>query len=46
VSEQDEHTLLATDTVAHLWRAFRFHPHDSGGYLWLQGLPKNLMEAR
>ncbi|MGA7316233.1 MAG: NAD(P)H-hydrate dehydratase [Silvibacterium sp.] len=46
VSEQDEHTLLATDTVAHLWRAFRFRPHDSGGYLWLQGLPKNLMEAR
>src|SRR5277367_787117 len=53
VAEQDEHTLLATDTVAHLWRAFHFRPHDTAGYLWLQGLPKNLrmpaknlMEAR
>ena len=53
VAEQDEHTLLAGDTIAHLWRAFHFRPHDPGGYLWLQGLPrnlrmqaKNLMEAR
>jgi NAD(P)H-hydrate epimerase len=53
VVEQDEHTLLATDTIAHLWRAFHFRPHDPAGYLWLQGLPKNLrmpaknhMEAR
>ncbi len=53
VAEQDEHTLLATDTIAHLWRAFKFRPHDPAGYLWLQGLPKNLrkptknlMEAR
>jgi ADP-dependent NAD(P)H-hydrate dehydratase / NAD(P)H-hydrate epimerase len=37
VREQDEHTLLATDTVAHLFRAFRFRPRDSDGYLWLQG---------
>jgi len=42
VAEQDEHTLLATDTVAHLWRAFQFRPHDPAGYLWLQGRPKNL----
>ena len=40
VRERDEHTLLATDTVAHLWRAFRFRPHDPAGYFWLQGLPK------
>jgi NAD(P)H-hydrate epimerase len=44
VREQDEHTLLATDTISHLWRAFRFRPHDSAGYLWLQGLPGNFLE--
>lgn len=38
VREQDEHTLLATDTVAHLFRAFRFRPRDSDGYLWLQDI--------
>ncbi|HLY66525.1 MAG TPA: NAD(P)H-hydrate dehydratase, partial [Chloroflexota bacterium] len=37
--EQDEHTLLATDTVSHLFRAFRFRPQDEAGYVWLQGLP-------
>jgi hydroxyethylthiazole kinase-like uncharacterized protein yjeF len=50
VRGQDEHTLLATDTVAHLWRAFRFRPSDPAGYFWLQGLPKyfanNSMETR
>ncbi len=40
VSEQDEHTLLATDTVAHLWRAFRFRARDEAGYVWLQGQPR------
>lgn len=35
--EQDEHTLLATDTVAHLWRAFRFRSEDKFGHTWLQG---------
>ncbi|HUY82168.1 MAG TPA: NAD(P)H-hydrate dehydratase [Acidobacteriaceae bacterium] len=39
VREQDEHTLLATDTVAHLWRAFKFQTRDEAGYTWLQGLP-------
>lgn len=38
--EQDEHTLLATDAVAHLYRAFRFRPRDEAGYVWLQGLPR------
>jgi ADP-dependent NAD(P)H-hydrate dehydratase / NAD(P)H-hydrate epimerase len=50
VGEQDERTLLATDTISHLWRAFRFRPNDPAGYLWLQGLPralrKNFMETR
>lgn len=40
VREQDEHTLLATDVVAHLWRGFRFCAEDAGGYVWLQGLPR------
>lgn len=40
VAEQDQHTLLATDTVSHLFRAFRFRFEDKGGYVWLQGLPK------
>ena len=46
VREQDEHTLLATDTVAHLWRAFRFRPQGAAGYFWLQGLPQSTVEAR
>jgi ADP-dependent NAD(P)H-hydrate dehydratase / NAD(P)H-hydrate epimerase len=42
---QDEHTLLATDTVSHLWRAFRFRPADPVGYVWLQGLPSGFLET-
>jgi len=43
----DQHTLLATDSLTNLHRAFRYHPsiRSSGistqaksGYLWLQGL--------
>lgn len=37
VREQDEHTLLATDTVAHLWSAFRFRAKDRYGNTWIQG---------
>jgi len=40
VREQDEHTLLATDIVARLWRAFRFRAEDEAGYTWLQGQPR------
>lgn len=40
VREQDEHTLLATDTVAHLSPAFRFRSEDKGGYVWIQGMPR------
>jgi ADP-dependent NAD(P)H-hydrate dehydratase / NAD(P)H-hydrate epimerase len=39
VREQDEHTLLATDTIGHLFRAFHFHPHDEAGYRWIEGIP-------
>jgi NAD(P)H-hydrate epimerase len=39
VREQDEHTLLVTDVIASLWKAFRFRSYDKDGYLWLQGLP-------
>ena len=39
VREQNEHTLLATDSLPHLSRAFRFHSRTGNGYVWLQGLP-------
>jgi NAD(P)H-hydrate epimerase len=35
----DQHTLLATDSLANLYRAFQYHPEDSSGNVWLQGLP-------
>jgi len=38
--EQNEHTLLATDTIAHLSTAFRFRSEDKGGYVWIQGMPR------
>jgi NAD(P)H-hydrate epimerase len=40
VLEQDEHTLCATDTVSHLWRAFRARVEDEDGFTWLQGLAR------
>jgi NAD(P)H-hydrate repair Nnr-like enzyme with NAD(P)H-hydrate dehydratase domain len=39
VREQNEHTLLATDSLPHLSRAFRFYSRTENGYVWLQGLP-------
>ena len=44
--EQDEHTLLATDTVDHLFRAFLFRSRDEAGYVWLEGLPSSATRAR
>lgn len=41
---QDQHTMLAMDTVAHLYEAFRFRTEDPGGYVWLQGIPGMLKE--
>jgi NAD(P)H-hydrate epimerase len=34
---QDEHTVLATDTVGHLWEAFRARVVDEDGFVWIAG---------
>ena len=34
----NEHTLLATDSLAQLARAFHFQTRGPNGYLWIQGL--------
>jgi NAD(P)H-hydrate epimerase len=36
--EMDEHTVLATDTLTHLSRAFRYRVMDEGGFTWICGL--------
>ena len=46
VRRQDQHTLLATDTVAHLYQAFGFRADDPAGYVWLQGMPGMLKEKQ
>ena len=38
VMTQDEHTMLATDTVAHLWQAFRERVTDEDGFTWIAGM--------
>jgi NAD(P)H-hydrate epimerase len=38
---QDEHTVLATDTVGHLWQAFRARVKDGGGFTWIAGTAGN-----
>ncbi len=43
--DQDEHTLLATDTIGYLSRAFSFRTRDEAGYVWLQGLPRGVHKA-
>jgi NAD(P)H-hydrate epimerase len=40
VLAQDEHTLLATDTVSRLSDAFRYRFRDKAGYLWIQGFSR------
>ena len=35
---RDEHTLLATDTIAHLSDAFRYRVRDEDGLVWICGL--------
>lgn len=40
VLEQDERTLLATDTVSRLSDAFFHRAEDKGGYVWIQGFSK------
>ena len=38
---QDEHTVLATDTVSHLAMAFRSRVTDTDGLLWIAGTATN-----
>jgi NAD(P)H-hydrate epimerase len=38
---QDEHTVLATDTVGHLWQAFRARVVDADGLTWVSGTVGN-----
>jgi NAD(P)H-hydrate epimerase len=38
---QDEHTVLATDTVNHLWQAFRARVTDADGFTWITGTATN-----
>ena len=38
---QDEHTVLATDTVGHLWEAFRARVKDADGLTWIAGTAAN-----
>ncbi len=45
VRAADEHTLLATDGLAWLPQAFRFGLRSPNGYLWLQGLPAEALQA-
>jgi len=46
VAEQNEHTLLATDVIAHLWKAYSFRAYSrADGYTWLQGHPGSLQRA-
>jgi NAD(P)H-hydrate epimerase len=45
VRAANEHTLLATDSLAQLARAFRFQTRGPNGYLWIQGLPAGLSQA-
>ncbi|MHB1020808.1 MAG: NAD(P)H-hydrate dehydratase [Acidobacteriaceae bacterium] len=40
VRAQDEHTVLATDTLAHLWQAFQYRAEDADELTWLCGLPE------
>lgn len=36
--DREEHTLLATDTVAHLGAAFRYRVRDADGFTWVTGV--------
>jgi NAD(P)H-hydrate epimerase len=37
VTAGNEHSLLATDSLAEFSRAFRFRSRGENGYVWLQG---------
>jgi NAD(P)H-hydrate epimerase len=38
---QEEHTVLAMDTVGHLWEAFRARVKDEDGLTWVSGTATN-----
>jgi hydroxyethylthiazole kinase-like uncharacterized protein yjeF len=38
---QEEHTVLAMDTVEHLWQAFRARVRDRDGLAWIAGTAAN-----
>ncbi len=42
---RDEHTLLATDTVAHLSEAFRHRVKDEDGLVWICGMRRERSEV-
>ena len=42
---RDEHTVLATDTVAHLTDAFRHRTMDDDGFEWICGMRREELEA-
>ncbi len=46
VRAMDEHTLLATDSLAQFSRAFRFRSRTENGYVWLQGMPAENSAAK
>jgi NAD(P)H-hydrate epimerase len=43
---QDEHTVLATDTVGHLYQAFRSRVTDADGFTWIAGVATNSVEPQ
>jgi NAD(P)H-hydrate epimerase len=45
VRDADQHTLLATDSLAEFSRAFCFQSRGQNGYVWLQGLPAETSPA-
>jgi NAD(P)H-hydrate epimerase len=42
---QDEHTVLATDTIDHLWKAFRARVEDEDGVTWIAGLAERAVSG-
>ncbi|MGA3045049.1 MAG: NAD(P)H-hydrate dehydratase [Terracidiphilus sp.] len=45
VKQGDQHTLLATDSLQQLSRAFRFESRGPNGYVWLQGQPSKSLNV-
>ena len=45
VLAQEEHTVLATDTVAHLFAAFRARMMDADGFTWIAGAAAHLSRS-